>query len=320
MAEFYCIITDVGLSKIAGLKSLTLTQMAVGDSNGEYYEPSAEQTELINEKHRFDINSIYVDVNNQRQLLIEGSLPDTVGGFYIREVGIFDDAGDLFAVGKYPVTYKPTSESGSGKDIYMRMGLLFSNAPNINLLMNSNLVVPSLDTVEEMLGNIKHNQMLNIQGGKKSQYYHLNCLEHKTYLALLALLSAENAGKNISVSNDGKVFALSSSMDEISQTVEELATGVIKVKKSTSIYKKTVTGAVDFSFDLSELGDVGDDKIITIELFLVVSGNFAIGMPANTSWVNNIQPQMNQAAKYLLAFRSFDKGQTWITNIQARWV
>ncbi|MDD4556505.1 MAG: phage tail protein [Alphaproteobacteria bacterium] len=323
MTEFYCIITDKGLSKLANAKisgnSTILTQMAVGDGKGEYYNPQAEQTKLVNEKYRFDINRIYIDVNNYKQLLIEGSLPDVVGGFFIREIGVFDNEGDLFAIGKYPVTYKPSSESGSGKDIYVRMGLLFSNAPNTIMYMNQSSAVASIDTVETMLEQLNHNDLKDAQGGKKNQYYHINALEHGTFLALLELLSEENAGKNISVGSDGKGFSLSSSMDEISQSIEEMAGNVIKVKKSFSIYKKTITGATSFSFDLSEIGEIGNDKVITIELFVVMSGVFSITMPANISWVNNIQPLMNKAAKYLLAFRSFDKGVTWITNIQARW-
>lgn len=97
----------------------------MGDGNGAYQEPAKEQTSLVNETYRTAINRIYIDPDNQKQIIIEAAIPSAIGGFFIREVGVFDEQDNLFAVGKYPVTFKPESQSGTGKDIYIRMTLAF---------------------------------------------------------------------------------------------------------------------------------------------------------------------------------------------------
>lgn len=321
MSEFYCIITDVGLSKLANAKvsgnSLTLTQMAVGDSNGAYYEPNSPQTNLVNEKYRFDINRIYIDTINPKQLLIEASIRENVGGFFIREVGIFDNEGDLFAIGKYPVTYKPNNESGSGKDLYIRMALLFSNTPNIALYVNPHAAVASIEAVETMLGEVKHNDLREVQGGNAAEFYHLTSSQQATAQSLDLLKLAGNAGKKVALNAAGNGFAVVPS-DELFQNMVELSGAVIAIADTHSIYKRVITANTAFSFNVQNIATT--TKVVTLELFLDIRTLSTITFPSSVRWLNNTAPTIDSANYFLFAFRSFDKGSTWVGNIQGWWV
>ena len=142
--SYYCLITNSGLLKEAaasaqGGSAVNLTHIAVGDGNGANYEPTGSQTALVNELYRTTLTHAAIDENNPNQLIVEGVISETIGSFHIREVGIFDSDGVLFAVGKYPETFKSTSLSGSGKRLYIRMILGFVNAPQVNLVLSEDL-------------------------------------------------------------------------------------------------------------------------------------------------------------------------------------
>jgi hypothetical protein len=155
MADFYTILTTIGkaiiANKVALGGTLNITELAVGDGNGEYYNPSEAQTELVNEVWRDAIKQISIDPDNGNWVVIEAVIPTTVGGWYVREVGIFDEDGHLIAIGKYPETYKPELEAGSGKDLYIRMILEISNASVVNLLIDPAIVLASRKYVDDSL-------------------------------------------------------------------------------------------------------------------------------------------------------------------------
>ncbi len=141
--EYYSIISNTGLAKHAaaslGGAPIDLTNLAVGDSNGTPYNPVATATALQNERHRTTLTYVEIDENNPNQLIVEAIIDETVGPFYVREVGIFDADGDLFAIGKFPETFKPNLPSGSGKKLYVRMILAFASSPQVNLVQSENL-------------------------------------------------------------------------------------------------------------------------------------------------------------------------------------
>jgi hypothetical protein len=141
--EYYSIITNNGLAKHAtaslGGDPIDLTHLAVGDSNGTPYNPVATATALQNERYRTTLTYVEIDESNPNQLIIEAIIDETVGPFYVREVGIFDSDGDLFAIGKFPETFKANLPSGSGKRLYVRMILGFASTPQVNLVQSENL-------------------------------------------------------------------------------------------------------------------------------------------------------------------------------------
>lgn len=141
--EYYSIITNGGLAKHAaasiGGDPIDLTHLAVGDSNATPYNPVATATALQNELHRTSITYVEIDEENPNQIIVEAIIDEAIGPFYVREVGIFDSEGDLFAIGKFPETFKPNLPLGSGKRLYVRMILAFTGTPQVTLIQSENL-------------------------------------------------------------------------------------------------------------------------------------------------------------------------------------
>lgn len=140
--EFYSLVTNYGLNRqisaLSNKATIKLTKMAVGSGNGEI---SQDQTALGEKKHEFLINSIEVDKNNKNQLIAIGVIPSDIGGFYIKEVGVFDDSGNLFAIGKIAPTYKPLLSEGSAKDLTIKFYLQVENVSNIELKIDPSVVI-----------------------------------------------------------------------------------------------------------------------------------------------------------------------------------
>ncbi|MCG8993332.1 phage tail protein [Laribacter hongkongensis] len=154
--EFFTILTATGKAKLAAAQTsgtpLQITQMAVGDGdNGAYYNPVESQTTLKHETWRGALNNLSVDASNPNWIVAELVIPDTVGGFYIREVGLFDSTGALIAVGKFPESYKPTLAAGSNKQLYVRMILEVSNASAVTLLVDPSVVLATRATVDQRI-------------------------------------------------------------------------------------------------------------------------------------------------------------------------
>ncbi len=109
--KYYAILTNQGAARLANAtmlgSKLNLTQMAVGDANGVLPTPDPAQTKLINQKRIAPLNLLSVDPNNQSQIIAEQIIPENEGGFWIREIGLYDDEGVLIAVANCPETYKP---------------------------------------------------------------------------------------------------------------------------------------------------------------------------------------------------------------------
>ncbi len=154
--QFYTILTSLGQAELANAiahgTQVALSQMAVGDGNGNYYEPSQAQTGLIHETYRAGINSKTVDPVNGNWIICELDIPATTGGWYIREVGIFSTTGNLFAIGKVPVTYKPQFSDGAGKDLVIKVILEVSNASAVTLQVDPSVVLASKKYVDDSLG------------------------------------------------------------------------------------------------------------------------------------------------------------------------
>jgi hypothetical protein len=153
MADFYTILTNTGRSKLAAAQAagtaVQLSHMALGDGGGSYHTPDPTQTALVNERYRNALNSVAVDPQNEFWLVCELVVPSATGGFYIREVGVFDVDGDLIAVGKYPETYKPTLADGVAKDLHIKMIFETSNAASVSISVDPSVILASRDYVDE---------------------------------------------------------------------------------------------------------------------------------------------------------------------------
>ncbi|MCT4575078.1 MAG: phage tail protein [Alphaproteobacteria bacterium] len=143
--NYYTLLTKSGLAKETNAhvngENIRLTHLAIGDSSGSEYDPTGDETELKNELLKVPVNRVYIDETNDNYLVVEAIIPVESGPFFIREIGVFDSEGDLFAIGKYPPTYKPVLSDGSSKGIHIRMILSFVNIENVNLVVDPNITV-----------------------------------------------------------------------------------------------------------------------------------------------------------------------------------
>jgi phage-related tail fiber protein len=138
--SFNTLLTNTGKSKLAQAQAnntaVSLIELAVGDSGGEYYEPSETQTSLVNEVWRGSINKLYQDIEVPSRIILEIAIPADTGGFYIREAGIFDTNGDLIAISKIPESYKPQQSEGATRDFYIKMIIEISSVEHISLIID----------------------------------------------------------------------------------------------------------------------------------------------------------------------------------------
>ena len=163
MAEkFYTIITDIGKAKIANCISqatkVDFVKMKVGDGGGKYYNPIETQTDLINTVWEGDIGHVVVDKENPNWINIEVILPADVGGFMIREYGVFDSENNLLAIAKCAETYKPVAAEGSTKELNMKMILAISNIDSITLKIDPALMYAKkkdLDVISNKVNDIE---------------------------------------------------------------------------------------------------------------------------------------------------------------------
>ena len=158
--EFYTLLTNKGMAKIAAAlaekKQLHLQKMAVGDGGGQYYEPAVNQTKLRREVWRGEMNTLTVAPNNPNWLIAEVVLPENIGGWYVREVGVFDTDGDLIAIGKFPESYKPLWPGGSGKQVCIRLIMEVSNTTAVTLTVDPSVVLATRDYVDSLLDEHEH--------------------------------------------------------------------------------------------------------------------------------------------------------------------
>ncbi|RON01813.1 phage tail protein [Pseudomonas brassicacearum] len=145
MADYYTLLTNAGIAyetacKAAGVP-IKLSQISVGDGGGEVYNPAATDTALKREVWRGPLNALFQDEKNPSWLLAEVTIPPEVGGWYVREAGLWTDTGILYAIVKYPESFKPVlATSGSGKEFYIRSIFETSNASLVTLLIDDTVV------------------------------------------------------------------------------------------------------------------------------------------------------------------------------------
>ncbi|MFS1620190.1 phage tail protein [Enterobacter cloacae complex sp. 2023EL-00624] len=158
-AKYFAILTNQGAARLANAAALgtklNLTQMAVGDANGTLPTPDPAQTKLINQKRIAPLNLLTVDQANTSQIIAEQIIPENEGGFWIREIGLYDDDGILIAVANCPETYKPQLQEGSGRTQTIRMILIVSSTSAITLKIDPSVVLATRQYVDDKVIEVK---------------------------------------------------------------------------------------------------------------------------------------------------------------------
>lgn len=155
MSTYFSIPTEIGEAKIANALALgvplKLTHMGVGDGNGVLPVPDRKQVALIREQRRAPINTLDKDPKNASQIVIEQVLPADVGGWWVREIGVYDEAGDLCAVANCPPSYKPVITEGAGKDQVVRVVLLVASTAAVELKIDPAVVLATRKYADEAI-------------------------------------------------------------------------------------------------------------------------------------------------------------------------
>ncbi|ENK7746498.1 phage tail protein [Escherichia coli] len=154
--KFKTVITTAGAAKLAaatvpGGKKVNLSAMAVGDGNGQLPVPDAGQTKLVHEVWRHALNKVSVDNKNKNYIVAELVVPPEVGGFWMRELGLYDDAGTLIAVANMAESYKPELAEGSGRAQTCRMVIILSNVASVELSIDASTVMATQDYVDDKI-------------------------------------------------------------------------------------------------------------------------------------------------------------------------
>jgi hypothetical protein len=150
---YYGILTAVGEAKDANAKALGIplvyAEMAVGDGNGVVPVPDRNRTSLVHQQRRAPLNTLSRDPLNPNQVIAEQVIPESVGGWYIRELGLYDADGDLVAIANCPETYKPLLAEGSGRVQNVRMVIIVSSADNVQLKVDPSIILATRDYADK---------------------------------------------------------------------------------------------------------------------------------------------------------------------------
>ncbi|ENU2886349.1 phage tail protein [Escherichia coli] len=154
--KFKTVITTAGAAKLAaatapGGRKVNITTMAVGDGGGKLPVPDAGQTGLIHEVWRHALNKISQDKRNSNYIIAELVIPPEVGGFWMRELGLYDDAGTLIAVANMAESYKPALAEGSGRSQTCRMVIIVSSVASVDLTIDTTTVMATQDCVDDKI-------------------------------------------------------------------------------------------------------------------------------------------------------------------------
>jgi len=161
-SKFFATLTKIGTAKQSNADALgipwKLTEMGVGDANGTDPIPNPAQTRLINERRRRPLNKLSVDANDPSILIAEQIIPADEGGWWIREIGLYDADGDLVAVANCAPSYKPLMSQGSGRTQVVRMNFIVTSATNVSLKIDPAVVLATRQYVDESIADAINRQ------------------------------------------------------------------------------------------------------------------------------------------------------------------
>src|SRR5262245_25746828 len=142
---YFAIVTNIGQAKLAasmaGGPAVTITHLAIGDGGGADTNPTAADTELVNEVWNTGVDSVEVDPENPSAVIVTAIIPINAGGWWMREFGIFDAAGDMLAVARPVSQYKPTALEGQLEDIRYEFQIIVGETANVTLLVDPSILL-----------------------------------------------------------------------------------------------------------------------------------------------------------------------------------
>ncbi|EOP5261158.1 tail fiber protein [Escherichia coli] len=245
--KFKTIITDTGAKKLAQAVApdgnpVRLTHMAVGDGGGTLPTPDSKQTRLVHEVWRHTVNRVILDATHQNRIIAELVIPPETGGFWIREIGVFDEHGDLIAVGNTAESYKPTVAEGSGRAQTFRTILTVSSTATVALTVDNTMVMATVDYVNDKLKEHEQSRRHPDASLTAKGFVQLSSATNSTSEALAATPKAVKAAYDLA---NGKYTA---------QDATTARKGLVQLSSATNSDSETLAAtpkAVKATYDLA---------------------------------------------------------------------
>ncbi|HEB2082683.1 TPA: tail fiber protein [Escherichia coli] len=245
--KFKTVITDTGAKKLAQAaapdgKPVRLTHMAVGDGGGTLPTPDSKQTRLVHEVWRHTVNRVILDATHQNRIIAELVIPPETGGFWIREIGVFDEHGDLIAVGNTAESYKPAVAEGSGRTQTFRTILTVSSTATVALTVDNTMVMATVDYVNDKLKEHEQSRRHPDASLTAKGFVQLSSATNSTSEALAATPKAVKAAYDLA---NGKYTA---------QDATTARKGLVQLSSATNSTSETLAAtpkAVKAAYDLA---------------------------------------------------------------------
>ncbi|KAA0334457.1 tail fiber protein [Salmonella enterica] len=276
-AKFKTVITTAGAAKLAaatvpGGKKINLNVMAVGDGGGKLPVPDAGQTQLVNEVWRHTLNKISQDNRYSNYIVAELVIPPEVGGFWMRELGLYDDEGTLIAVANMAESYKPELAEGSGRAQTCRMVIIVSSVESVELSIDSTMVMATQDYVDDRLAEheksrrhpdatLKEKGFTQLSNATDSESETLAATP-KAVKAAYDLADAKYTSQDATTTRKGLV-QLSNATDSVSETLAATPKAV-KVAYDIANAKYTAQDATTMRKGLVQLSNATDSTSETL--------------------------------------------------------
>ncbi|EEH6012442.1 phage tail protein [Salmonella enterica subsp. enterica serovar Virchow] len=275
--KFKTVITTAGAAKLAaatvpGGKKINLNVMAVGDGGGKLPDPDAGQTQLVNEVWRHTLNKISQDNRYSNYIVAELVIPPEVGGFWMRELGLYDDEGTLIAVANMAESYKPELAEGSGRAQTCRMVIIVSSVESVELSIDSTMVMATQDYVDDRLAEheksrrhpdatLKEKGFTQLSNATDSESETLAATP-KAVKAAYDLADAKYTAQDATTTRKGLV-QLSNDTDSVSETLAATPKAV-KVAYDIANAKYTAQDATTMRKGLVQLSNATDSTSETL--------------------------------------------------------
>ncbi|MGO6090049.1 phage tail protein (plasmid) [Escherichia coli] len=264
--KYYAVLTNVGAAKLANATALgaqvEITQMAVGDGNGVLPTPNPAQTALVHELRRKPLNSLSIDPNNANQIIAEQVIPEDEGGWWIREIGLFDKDGDMIAVANCAETYKPQLQEGSGRVQVVRMILIVSSTAAVTLKIDPSVVLATRQYVDDQIIKVKSyvDQKMAAHVAAADPHKQYAPKESPALTGRPTAPTAEGKDSSTQIANtafvQAAIAALVGSSPEALDTLNELAAALGNDPDFATTVTNSLAGKMDKSANGSDIENV----------------------------------------------------------------
>ncbi|TJS60388.1 phage tail tape measure protein [Escherichia coli] len=256
--KFRTVITTAGAAKLAaatapGGRKVNITTMAVGDGGGKLPVPDAGQTGLIHEVWRHALNKISQDKRNSNYIIAELVIPPEVGGFWMRELGLYDDAGTLIAVANMAESYKPALAEGSGRSQTCRMVIIVSSVASVELTIDTTTVMATQDYVDDKIAEHEQSRRHPDASLTAKGFTQLSSATNSTSETLAATPKAVKAAYDLATGGSAVVTRLQAPTGKAWDALKELGVKTSD-KKGNMRPLFTILKEIQASFDKHKLG------------------------------------------------------------------